>query len=160
LCQGAARGGDKRSTPGRDTRLTVLTAARDGSATASQAGRLSYFGSGSGYWLLRQMILSTRKSEDKIRLTALPESENGVRKVQTERWSAARKECWCNWQRGEPEWPQPKMDRIVLVLVIDVGVSFYGNHECPCRFVLARQDRRRGRKSAQFEGYLTDITPS
>src|SRR5579864_9178079 len=27
---------------------------------------------GAGYWLLRQMILSARKSEDKIRLTALP----------------------------------------------------------------------------------------
>src|SRR6266699_7044036 len=109
-CAGSAEhAADKRATPGGDTRLTVLTAARVGAATASQAGRLSYFGSGSGYWLLRQMILSTRKSEDKIRLTALPESENGVRKVQTERWSAARKECWCNWQRGEPEWPQPKM---------------------------------------------------
>ena len=29
---------------------------------------------GSGYWLPRQMILSARKSEDKIRLTALPKS--------------------------------------------------------------------------------------
>ena len=29
-------------------------------------------GTGSGYWLLRQMILSARKSADKIRLTALP----------------------------------------------------------------------------------------
>src|SRR6266566_2249213 len=29
---------------------------------------------GPGYWLQRQMILSTRKSEDKIRLTALPKS--------------------------------------------------------------------------------------
>ena len=29
---------------------------------------------GPGYWLPRQMVLSTRKSEDKIRLTALPKS--------------------------------------------------------------------------------------
>jgi len=104
LCRGAERAADKRATPGWDARLTVLTAARDGAAKASQAGRLSYFGSGSGYWLLRQMILSIRKSEDRIRLTALPESENGVRKVQAERWSAARKKCWGNWQRGEPEF--------------------------------------------------------
>ena len=31
-------------------------------------------GIGPGYWLLRQMVLSARKSEDKIRLTALPKS--------------------------------------------------------------------------------------
>src|SRR6266699_167249 len=104
-CAGSAEhAADKRATPGGDTRLTVLTAARVGAATASQAGCLSYFGSGSGYWLLRQMILSTRKSEDKIRLTALPESGIGVRKVQGEHRSAARTKCWSNGQRGEADF--------------------------------------------------------
>ena len=38
---------------------------------------------------------------------------------------------------------------------------FDSNHECPCRLALARQDgRRRGRKSAQFEGVLIDRIPS
>ena len=38
---------------------------------------------------------------------------------------------------------------------------FDSNHECLCRLTLARQDgRRRGRKSAQFEGVLIDRIPS
>src|SRR5205809_617891 len=35
---------------------------------------LAFGRGGPGYWLLRQMILSARKGEDKIRLTALPKS--------------------------------------------------------------------------------------
>jgi hypothetical protein len=33
-------------------------------------------GTGFGYWLLRQMILSVRKNADKIRLTAFPKSSS------------------------------------------------------------------------------------
>src|ERR1051325_5138847 len=46
-------------------------------------------GTSPGYWLLRQMILSSRKREDKIRLIALPKSFRLTRRGSGDLWPSA-----------------------------------------------------------------------